>query len=183
MRNSPPPLGTGARDPHIWLSTPRISFVACHTPPAGQLRRQDRDMRTPPRRFRGAQPNGDKTACARSVDEPTLATSVRPLVPHLIGKLGRLARCRPLNRASAARHGVPTLRGSGEPAAAPPSVSGEYPAARISLCICAVRSGTPLDPHTTLPSSTLPIQRTLQEATGERQSAAPSQPYCMHDRI
>ena len=31
--------------------------------PAGQLRRQDRDMRTPPRRFRGAQPNRDKTAC------------------------------------------------------------------------------------------------------------------------
>jgi hypothetical protein len=31
-RSSPPPLGTGARDPHIWLSSPRISFVACHTP-------------------------------------------------------------------------------------------------------------------------------------------------------
>ena len=61
----PLPLGSGSRVPRVWLSSPRISFVTLSYAPLGKLRRQDRDMRTPPRRFRGAQLNGDKTACVR----------------------------------------------------------------------------------------------------------------------
>ncbi len=57
-----PPLGTGARDPHIWLSSPRISFVACHTPRWATASSRSRHADAA-RRFRGAQPNGDKTAC------------------------------------------------------------------------------------------------------------------------
>ena len=88
-RTSYPPIGTGARDPHIWLSSPRISFVTLSYAPLGKLRRQDRDMRTPPRRFRGAQPNGDTSVCAwPSVDGPTLAAFSTISIPPFNWKAG-----------------------------------------------------------------------------------------------
>jgi hypothetical protein len=125
--------------------------------PAGQLRRQDRDMRTPPAGFEGPSRTETRLPACTSVNGPTLVTSVRLLVLHSIGKLGRPARCRPPNRAPAARHGAPTRRGSREPAAAPFRVSGEYLAARIPPCMCALRYGTPPSTHA-LPRPLRPCQ-------------------------
>ena len=115
-----PPLGTGARDPHIWLSSPRISFVTLSYAPLGNYIVKIATCGRRPAGFEGPSRTETRLLACASVDGPTLATSVRPLVPHLIGKLGRLARCRPLNRAPTARHGVPTLRASWGPAAVSP---------------------------------------------------------------
>jgi hypothetical protein len=186
-RTSSPPIGTGARDPHIWLSSPspRISFVTCHTPRWANPVVKIATCGRRPAGFEGPSRMETRLPARGQVwTGPYLPPSVRSLFLHSIGKLGRLARCRPLNRAPAARHGVPTRRGSEEPAAASSSVSGEYVAARILPCMCAVRFGTPPSTaRTTSHSSTLPPNGSLQQATGERQAAAPSQPYCTHDRI